>query len=239
MSFLMIMFLCFQGGDAQPEVDKAEMMKQASYVLGNQFGQNISRDGINVDVDQFLAGLTDGLAGKSNFDDQQMQKIMGDFQNEIRAARTAKMQAEQVDNLKAAEAFLAENKTKEGVITTESGLQYKVITMGEGEKPKLDDKVTVHYKGSLLNGQEFDSSYKRNAPATFPVKGVIPGWIEVLQLMSAGTRVEAYIPPKLGYGPNGAGANIPPNSLLVFEIELISIDAAPAGEHQEGDGHQH
>ena len=247
MNILMIMFLCFQGGDAQPEADTAELMKQASYVFGNQFGKNVSQDGIEIDVDQFLNGLTEGLEGKSKYDEQTTQEVMRKFQAEIRRVRTEKAKVAQVENLKAAEGFLAENKDKEGIITTESGLQYKVLTAGEGEKPKLDDKVTVHYKGTLLDGKEFDSSYKRNKPATFPVKGVIPGWIEVLQLMPVGAKYQVYIPPKLGYGPNGAGANIPGNSLLIFDIELVSIDEAPAaGEgthtHEDGsthDGHKH
>jgi FKBP-type peptidyl-prolyl cis-trans isomerase FklB len=127
-------------------------------------------------------------------------------------------------NIKAGEEFLAANKVKEGVVTTESGLQYKVIEEGSGPKPSPTDNVTVHYKGTLINGEEFDSSYKRNQPATFPVNGVIKGWTEALQLMSKGSKWELYIPSEIAYGAQGAGGAIGPNEVLIFEVELLEIN---------------
>ena len=126
-------------------------------------------------------------------------------------------------NLKEGKAFLEKNSKKKGVITTKSGLQYKIIKAGTGAKPKLGDKVTTHYKGTLINGQVFDSSYKRNAPATFPVNGVIKGWIEALQLMKVGAKWQLYIPSNLAYGSSGAGATIKANATLIFDIELLEI----------------
>ena len=126
-------------------------------------------------------------------------------------------------NLKEGKAFLEKNAKKKGVITTKSGLQYKIIKAGTGAKPKLGDKVTTHYKGTLINGQVFDSSYKRNAPATFPVNGVIKGWIEALQLMKVGAKWQLYIPSNLAYGSTGAGAKIKANAALIFDIELLEI----------------
>jgi FKBP-type peptidyl-prolyl cis-trans isomerase FklB len=133
----------------------------------------------------------------------------------------AKMAGEK--NQKEGEAFLAENKKKEGVITLPSGLQYKVIKAGSGNKPKATDTVTVHYQGTLVNGTEFDSSYRRGQPVSFPVNGVIPGWTEALQLMEAGAKWQIVIPSNLAYGDRGAGPQIGPNATLIFEIELISI----------------
>ncbi|HEY7160344.1 MAG TPA: FKBP-type peptidyl-prolyl cis-trans isomerase, partial [Acidobacteriota bacterium] len=132
------------------------------------------------------------------------------------------------DNKKKGDAFLAENKTKEGVVTTASGLQYKVLRPGKGPKPKLEDTVTTHYRGTLLDGTEFDSSYKRNEPVSFQLKGVIPGWTEALQLMETGAKWQIFIPADLAYGPKGAGGVIGPNETLIFEVELISIQPAAA-----------
>jgi FKBP-type peptidyl-prolyl cis-trans isomerase len=176
------------------------------------------RDGFTLDK----LALTDEEVGAGM---QQLQKT-----------HTERMQAEQKvaadKNLADGEAFLKENATKEGVVTTESGLQYKIITAGEGPKPGAEDVVKVHYRGTLLDGTEFDSSYKRNEPVTFPVGGVIPGWVEALQLMPVGSKWELYIPSGLAYGPGGAGGQIGPNSTLKFEVELLSIE--PKKEAAEG-----
>lgn len=129
-------------------------------------------------------------------------------------------------NATTGDAFLEKNKTQPGVVTTQDGLQYKIITEGKGPKPKLDDQVTVHYQGTLVNGQEFDSSYKRGEPATFPVNGVIPGWTEALQLMPVGSTWELYIPAKLAYGDAGAPPVIGPNETLIFKVQLIAIKKA-------------
>ena len=143
-------------------------------------------------------------------------------QQKAKMEETNKVDAEK--NKKAGEEFLAANKVKEGIVTTESGLQYRVINEGSGPKPTETDNVTVHYKGTLIDGEEFDSSYKRNQPATFPVNGVIKGWTEALQLMSKGSKWELFIPSEIAYGPNGAGGAIGPNEVLIFEVELIDIN---------------
>jgi FKBP-type peptidyl-prolyl cis-trans isomerase FklB len=158
--------------------------------------------------------------------DQEITEVMTAFQKEI-MAKQQEMQKKLGEKNKAeGEAFLAENKKKEGVKTLPSGLQYKVIKAGAGKKPKATDTVTVQYRGSLVNGTEFDSSYKRGTPATFPVTGVIPGWTEVLQLMEVGAKWEVVIPSNLAYGERSAGAQIGPNSTLIFEVELISVQEA-------------
>ena len=136
---------------------------------------------------------------------------------------TPPMQLAETSSKVEGEAFLAANKVKPGVVTTASGLQYKVITEGNGPQPKATDTVTVDYRGTLIDGTEFDSSYKRGQPATFPVSGVIKGWTEALQLMPVGSKWQLFIPPQLGYGDRGAGNSIPPNSTLIFEVELLSI----------------
>lgn len=238
---LMACMLLWQDGAAKEEAPKEtpeEKINKVSYVMGNQFGKNLGRDGVEINLDLFTQGVTDGLEGKSQFDEAEMMQILRNFQMELRAKAQEKAKKEAEKQIKISEEFLAANKAKPGVVTLESGLQYRVITEGTGEKPTADDKVTVHYRGTLTDGKEFDSSYKRNAPATFPVKGVIAGWTEALQLMKKGAKWELVIPAKLGYGANGAPPNIPGNATLVFEVELMEIGegAGGGGSH---DGHNH
>jgi len=152
-------------------------------------------------------------------------KAAREQQQAERAQQQAKHAQQAPKNLKEGEAFLVENAKKEGVVTLESGLQYQVITPGTGNAPKATDKVTTHYRGTLIDGTEFDSSYKRGQPATFPVKGVIAGWTEALQLMKVGAKWQLFIPANLAYGKRGAGGKIGPNATLIFDIELISIVA--------------
>jgi FKBP-type peptidyl-prolyl cis-trans isomerase FklB len=155
--------------------------------------------------------------------DQEMQETMMSFQKEMRAKQEEANRQLGAKNKAAGEAFLAQNKSKEGVTTLPSGLQYRVLKAGSGKKPKATDTVVTHYKGTFLNGTEFDSSFKRNQPATFKVNGVIRGWTEALQLMEEGAKWIVYVPPALAYGERGAGQQIGPNATLIFEIELISI----------------
>jgi FKBP-type peptidyl-prolyl cis-trans isomerase len=172
-----------------------------------------------------VQGIEDAASGgEALMTEEQMRTVMMNLANRVKAEQMEKQKQEGAENIKAGEAFLAENAGKEGVKTTDSGLQYKVITAGEGKTPQKSDKVTVHYRGTLIDGSEFDSSYSRNKPATFGVGQVIPGWTEALQLMKEGDKWEIYLPSKLGYGERGAGAKIPPNSTLIFEVELISVD---------------
>jgi FKBP-type peptidyl-prolyl cis-trans isomerase FklB len=197
---------------------------QVSYAIGMNIGKGLHRDAIDVDPNFILQGLKDGMAdGKMLMTDEQAQQSLMALQAEVRAQQETKRKQEAVDNQKAGEAFLAANKSKPGVVTTADGLQYKIITQGTGAKPTLDDVVTVNYKGSLINGKEFDSSYKRGEPATFPVRGVIKGWTEALQLVPVGTKFELWLPPDLAYGEHGAGQDIGPNETLVFEVEVISV----------------
>jgi FKBP-type peptidyl-prolyl cis-trans isomerase len=200
-----------------------------SYVVGMDIGATIKRLGPDAPLNPelILRAIQDVLTGKEPLLDTQQA-------NEIRLALSRKLQERMAAEMKQAaeknrtegEAFLANNKTREGVTTTASGLQYEVLTAGTGEKPKDSDVVTVNYRGTLLDGSEFDSSYKRGKPATFPVKGVIAGWTEGLQLMSVGGKYRLYIPTALAYGERGAGRNIGPNATLIFDIELLSIGKA-------------
>lgn len=200
------------------------MMDSVSYTFGVNIGKSIQRDKIDISLDHFFKGVKDQLNNLTILlSEQQMNGLLQEFQK-VMMEKQQKMQKELADkNLKDAETFLSENKKKEGVITTASGLQYKIITKGSGKIPTAQDTVVAHYKGTLIDGTEFDNSFKRNEPATFPVTGVIKGWQEVLQLMPVGSKWEVYIPPQLAYGEQGAGQVIPPNSALIFEIELISI----------------
>lgn len=202
---------------------KTEMDK-VSYIIGTQIARNFKSQEIEVNLDSLMWGLKDGLAGKEPvFNQDEMQQIYSNFQQQMMVKLTAKRAKEATENLAKGKAFLEQNKTKEGVKVLPSGLQYKVIKEGTGKTPTADDTVRTHYQGTLLDGTEFDSSYKRNQPAEFAVKGVIKGWTEALQLMKEGAKWELYIPADLAYGERGKGPAIPPNSVLIFQIELLEI----------------
>jgi FKBP-type peptidyl-prolyl cis-trans isomerase len=191
-----------------------------SYIIGMDIGNNLKKQSIDVDPNILSKGIKDALAsGKPLLTEQEISETMAAFQKEMMAKQ------EQVAKKNKAEgdAFLSENKKKEGVKTLPSGLQYKVIKTGTGKKPKSTDTVTTHYRGTLINGTEFDSSYKRGQTVSFPVSGVVPGWTEALQLMEEGAKWQLFIPSNLAYGERGAGGLIGPNATLIFEIELISI----------------
>lgn len=187
------------------------------YSVGYDVGRSIKRQIMGVDTDSMARGLKDGASGAAPaLPDSEMQQRFA-------AVRQESAQKIMEKNKQDGEAYLAKNKGAKGVKTTASGLQYKVITAGKGKLPTADDTVTVNYRGTLIDGTEFDSSYKRNQPATFPVKGVIPGWTEALQLMKEGSKWMVYIPSNLAYAERGAGNFIGPNSALIFEVELLSI----------------
>jgi FKBP-type peptidyl-prolyl cis-trans isomerase FklB len=189
---------------------------KVSYVIGAQLAQNFRTRGIEIEIESLMWGLRDATAGKElALSQDEMRQVMAGLQRRMVARRTAKDLAEGT-------AFLEANKAKEGVKVLPSGLQYKVIKEGTGKTPAAEDKVRTHYRGTLINGTEFDSSYKRNKPAEFPVKGVIKGWTEALQLMKEGGKWELYIPSNLAYGERGR-PSIPPNSTLIFEIELLEV----------------
>ncbi len=191
-----------------------------SYIIGMDIGNNLKRQSMDIDPNILAKGIKDALAGqKPLLSDQEIRETMTAHQNEMKA----KQEALAKKNKEQGDAFLAGNKKKEGVKTLPSGLQYKVIKAGKGKKPKPDDSVTTNYRGTLIDGTEFDSSYKRGQPATFKVSGVIPGWTEALQLMEEGAKWQLFVPSNLAYGERGAGGAIGPNATLIFEIELISI----------------
>jgi FKBP-type peptidyl-prolyl cis-trans isomerase FklB len=197
--------------------------EKQSYSMGADIGSRIKSQGIEVDVDVFAKGMKDALAGNSLLmtDDEIRESLMA-LQKELMEKQTERARAVGEKNQKEGEAFLAENKKKEGVVTLPSGLQYKVIKEGEGKSPGPSDTVVVNYRGTLIDGTEFDSSFKRGEPATFPLNHVIPGWTEALQLMKEGGKMEVFVPADLAYGEQTTGI-IGPNSTLIFEVELISV----------------
>jgi FKBP-type peptidyl-prolyl cis-trans isomerase FklB len=212
------------GGYAHEAKELKDQKETLSYVIGIDIGKALQKQGVPIDPDLVAKGIKDGvLGGKLLMTDQEIQETMMAFQKEMRAKQEEANKQLGEKNKKEGEIFLAQNKTKEGVKTLPSGLQYKVVKAGTGKKPKATDTVVTHYKGTLLDGTEFDSSYKRNQPATFKVNGVIRGWTEALQLMEEGAKWILYVPAALAYGDKGAGAQIGPNATLVFEVELVSI----------------
>jgi len=198
--------------------------EKLSYALGVDLGNQFRQQAVEIDPAIFAEGLKTALGGgKTLLTEQEIRSVIGELQNKMREKQAAAVKEISEKSKKEGEAFLAENKTKEGVVTLPSGLQYKILKAGDGKKPTIDDTVVCHYRGTLINGTEFDSSYKRNQPATFAVKGVIKGWTEALQLMPVGSKWQLFIPSALGYGERGATTLIPPNSALIFEVELLSI----------------
>lgn len=196
--------------------------KRFSYFVGTQMAQQLKNDGIAVDENAFMMGVRDVNSGAAPRLSQDEIKTTLERMQQQRAEETKKLGA---NNKKEGEKFLADNAKKPGVKVTASGLQYKVINPGKGKSPKATDTVEVNYRGTLINGTEFDSSYKRGQPVTFPVSGVIQGWQEALPMMKEGAKWQIYVPAKLAYGERGAGGAIAPESTLIFDIELLSIKA--------------
>jgi FKBP-type peptidyl-prolyl cis-trans isomerase len=208
---------------ATPLVLKTDKDKE-SYALGMNVGKSLKKDGVEVDPKIVARGIADALAGgKTLLSDEEARAALVTLQGDVRKRQTAELEVLGGANKQEGDAFLAANKAQQGVTTTPDGLQYKVLKQGDGPKPTAGDSVVCNYRGTLLNNKEFDSSYKRGQAATFPVSGVIKGWTEALQLMPVGSKWQIVVPPELGYGARGAGADIGPNSTLVFEIELLSI----------------
>jgi FKBP-type peptidyl-prolyl cis-trans isomerase FklB len=200
-----------------------------SYALGmntaKRMGDSLKKQSVPFDPAIVVRGMKDGFAGgKTLLTDDEAQAALTEMQKQMHAQQQAKMEQASAGNKKEGEAFLTANKGKDGVVTLASGLQYKILTEGKGAKPTATDSVVCNYRGTLLNGTEFDSSYKRGQPATFPVSGVIKGWTEALQLMPVGSKWQLFIPSDLAYGDRGAGADIGPGATLVFEVELLSIE---------------
>ena len=220
-----VVLVVFAGfADAQDKPVLKTDKDKVSYSIGLDIGTNFKRQSVDLDQKALAAGIADGMSGgKPLLTEDEVRKVLAQFQQQM-AAKAQQMAQQLADkNLKEGEVFLAENKKKKGVVTLPSGLQYRVITAGTGKIPKATDTVTTHYRGTLIDGTEFDSSYKRGEPASFPVNGVVKGWTEALQLMKVGSKWQLVIPSNLAYGPQGAGQAIGPNATLIFEIELLSI----------------
>jgi FKBP-type peptidyl-prolyl cis-trans isomerase len=204
---------------------------KVSYALGMNIGKSLKQNGVEINPDIYFKALKDAMSdGKALMTEDEAKQVMMAFQMEMRNKQMEKQKVDGDKNKKAGEAFLAENKKKEGVKVTASGLQYKAIKTGEGPKPKTEDTVVTHYRGTLIDGTEFDSSYKRGEPATFPLTGVIKGWTEALQLMPVGSKWQLYIPFELAYGESGRPPTIPPSAPLIFDIELLEIKKADAAQ---------
>jgi FKBP-type peptidyl-prolyl cis-trans isomerase FklB len=197
---------------------------KVSYSIGVNIGMNLSRQKVPVNPDALSAGVKDGIAGKPQMTEAEMKETMTAFEKDMMEQQKVAGEKNATEGTK----FLEENKKKEGVKTTPSGLEYKSLKEGNGPQPKASDTVTVNYRGTLIDGTEFDSSYKRGEPATFPLAGVIKGWTEGLQLMKKGSKYQFWIPANLAYGERSPGAGIPPNSTLIFEVELLDVKSGGA-----------
>jgi FKBP-type peptidyl-prolyl cis-trans isomerase FklB len=198
---------------------------QASYAIGLNIGSSLRTDGVTIEPDAFLRGVKDALANaKPALSPEQMNTAVSQLQAEIDARRSEKMQAVALTNAAEGTAFLKANGAKPGVVTLPSGLQYQILTAGKGPKPTAADTVTCNYRGTLLDGTEFDASAQHGGPASLPVGGVIPGWTEALELMPVGSKWRLFVPSDLAYGARGGGDAIGPNATLIFDIELVSIE---------------
>jgi FKBP-type peptidyl-prolyl cis-trans isomerase len=225
LSFAMLLFFAVACAQNNPgKVELKTFQDSSSYAIGADIARTFHRQKIDVNDAALTAGFRAYYADKDKkITDDQVDKILREFQVKLQAERQKKASVEGDANKKKGEEFLKKNKTKKGVKVTPSGLQYKILKKGHGPKPKLTDKVKVNYKGTLIDGKEFDSSYKRGKPAEFPVNGVIKGWTEALQMMPVGSKWELYIPSELAYGER-APQSIGPNQTLIFEVELLGID---------------
>lgn len=221
--FLLLIVLFAASASFAQDALKSQQEK-LGYAIGMNIGMNMKKQSIAADPEQIAEGLKSAFAGeKTILTELEMAQILTAYQQVMQQKQMAEAAAAAAENKQKSEAFLQENGAKEGVKTLPSGLQYKVITAGTGTSPDASSVVEVHYKGSLIDGTEFDSSYQRGEPASFPVGGVIPGWTEALQLMKEGAKWELTIPPTLAYGERGQPPVIPPNATLIFEVELIKI----------------
>src|SRR5205814_5114486 len=211
-------------GLAQDKAQLKDQKDKASYSIGYDIGETFKKQNVELNPDMLFGGLKDALAGKEALlTKEEREKTLQAFQKEMMEKQIAASKEAATKNAAEGEKFLAENKKKDGVKTTASGLQYKVLKEGSGPSPKETDTVVTNYRGTLIDGTEFDSSYKRNEPATFPVNRVIKGWTEALLMMKPGSKYQLFIPSALGYGERGVGKDIGPNSTLIFEVELLSI----------------
>lgn len=223
LMILSMLFLNTQAFAADDSVLKTKKDK-ISYSVGVSVANNFKQQGVEVDPDMMSKGVKDAIGGKKLLlSDEELRKTLNEYQEELRQKQSASRKVVADKNIKASEEFLAANKKKKDVVTLPSGLQYIVLKAGEGKKPAANDTVECNYRGTLLDGTEFDSSYRGGKPVSFKVNGVIPGWTEALKLMSVGSKWQLFIPFQLAYGERGAGNRIGPNETLIFEVELVSI----------------
>jgi FKBP-type peptidyl-prolyl cis-trans isomerase FklB len=218
------------GQEKSPQLK--DQKDKVSYSIGMQIGFNLGRQKVDINPDILAAGIKDAIAGKPQLTTDQVKDIMAQFEKDMEQKQKELGEKNKTEGAK----YLEENKKKSGVKTTASGLQYKVIKDGTGAQPKATDMVTVNYRGTLIDGTEFDSSYKRGQPATFPVNGVIKGWTEALQLMKQGSKYQLFIPSTLAYGERAMGPDIGPNSTLIFEVELQDVKPPPTPAPQGSPG---
>jgi FKBP-type peptidyl-prolyl cis-trans isomerase len=226
MNCLMLVLAAAAGTVMAADATLDTPLKRASYAVGVDIAGGMKKSDITIDADAFAAGFKAGQEGKSALSEAEVRTETMALQKQAREKMMKKQEMAALDapkNKEAGKKFLAENKTKEGVVETASGLQYKVLKAGDGPKPKATDNVKVHYTGKLLDGKVFDSSVERGEPASFALNQVIPGWTEGVQLMSKGAKYEFWIPSELAYGDRGAGGTITPGSTLMFEVELLDI----------------
>ena len=201
------------------------LTQRLSYIVGENMAHQLKNDGLELDAQSVALAVSDVMAdNQSRLTDEEKRSTVEQVQKESQEKQMAAQAEESAKNQAEGAAYLAENGRKEGVITTESGLQYKSLVAGSGDKPSKSNKVKVHYKGTLIDGTVFDSSYDRGEPIVFPVTGVIAGWVEGLQLMQVGSKFELVIPSQLAYGPSGSGQAIGPDATLIFEVELLAIE---------------
>jgi FKBP-type peptidyl-prolyl cis-trans isomerase len=213
------------GDNVAPKKQVTTFEERSSYAIGQNVGGSLKATNMTIDIPSFVQGLRDTLEGKKALlTAEEMTAVMQEFSTKARDAEMKKREEQGAKNLEEGKAFLETNKARTGVVTTASGLQYEVVTQGTGPKPKKTDRVSVNYRGTLIDGTEFDSSYTRGQPATFQLDAVIPGWTEALQLMPVGSKYKIFLPSELAYGDRGAGGQIGPNAALVFEVELLSIE---------------
>lgn len=211
--------------DNAPNKTLSTNKEMVSYSIGVDLGRNMAKQKLDIDINALATGLQNGFSGGPMLlSDEKMKEVLMNFQKDFIAKRNAEIALKAQENQKAGQTFLEDNKKKPGVVTLPSGLQYKIITMGKGQKPKAEDTVTVEYKGTLINGKVFDSSENAGHPISFKVNQVIKGWTEILQLMPEGSTFDVYIPAELAYGSQAVGSVIGPNETLVFNIHLISIN---------------
>jgi FKBP-type peptidyl-prolyl cis-trans isomerase len=210
---------------AEPAPPRATQEERESYSIGYQVGQSLTTDGVEVKIEKVIEGLQDAVNRKDpRVKDEEMKKLIGELRKKAREAQLKKVQEQIVRNAQESEKFLEENKTKDGVKVTESGLQYKVLKEGKGPGPGPEDFVKVNYRGTFIDGSEFDSSFAKGEPARVQTDGVIKGWTEALQMMKTGSKWQLFVPPELAYGRGGLGQRIPPNKVLVFDIELLAVE---------------